>query len=257
MGLDVTGFEFSTESFATIARGGIAFITPGPNSDGDEVQPGDVFTLYEEADDRWIESATALNLLELKPPPMAVVAASWKQKYFGITREHVARASALTLLIDNNASVVLPADLLGPVTSAVEGSYQLDYLWDDDQIRLILPPDGPSSNGIVVLPVEIENVEEASLLSIDRIRLPEGPEDCFAIRQSWHSDRDSAVVIEMIGKHELSVEGDLWRSTNEKLSRDVWHGAAVVASGDEQVIGMLVVSEDQPTVVPLRVKSNL
>ncbi len=86
MGLDVTGFKFSTDSFSTIARGGIAFITPGPSATAVEVQPGDVFTLHEKAEDRWIESAIALNLLEHKPPPMATVAASWKQKHFGISR---------------------------------------------------------------------------------------------------------------------------------------------------------------------------
>lgn len=253
MGLGVTGFKFSTESFSTIARGGIAFITPGPSATAVEVQPGDVFTLHEKPEDRWIESAIALNLLEHKPPPMATVAASWKQKYFGISRAHVARASALTVNTQKGTSVVLPADLLSPSAGAVEGSYQLAYEWDNNVTQLDPPPESESQSGIVAVPIGADMLNRASLLSAARVRLPTGPEDCFAIRKSWHSDRDSAVVIEMIGKDELSVDGDVWRSTNEKLSRDVWHGAAVVASRDEKVIGMLVVSEDQPTVVPLRI----
>jgi paraquat-inducible protein B len=251
MGLDVTGFEFDTESFATIARGGIAFITPGPVAANDEVQPGDVFTLHEKRDDAWIEAATALNLMELEPPPLAMLVASWKQKHFGISRSHETRASALTVATGDGATVLVPVDLATPPSEALEGSYQLQYTWGEQTSELGTSPKMDSALAIAVVPLASDQVNPASLLSRDRIRTPEGPEDCFAVRKSWRSDTDSAVMIEMIGKHELSVDGDFWRTTNTKLSRDLWHGAAVIASGDEKVIGMLVVLKDGPIVAPL------
>ncbi len=63
--------------------------------------------------------------------------------------------------------------------------------------------------------------------------------------------RDSAVVIEMIGKHELRLNDGVWTVSNSNLNREIWHGAVVIASQDESVIGMLVVVDDLPTIVPV------
>ncbi len=251
MGFDVTGFEFSAESLSTIVRGGIAFITPGPSSTAASVHPGDVFTLHEKPDDHWVESATAVNLFDLEPPPMAMVAASWKEKFFGISQSRISRASALTIATAGGAAVLLPADLAQPPADATEDSYSLAYVTETGEHALDLSAMTSSTPEIAMVLLSGVQLSRSSLLSSDRIRSPEGPEDCFVIRKSWRSGSDSAVVTESIGKHELSVDEAVWRSTSSKLSRDVWHGAAVVASQDEKVIGMLVVSDDGPVVAPL------
>ena len=251
MDLNVTGFELSAESLSTIARGGIAFITPGPSSSGAPVHAGDVFTLHEKPDDSWIESATAVNLFHLEPPPMAIVAASWKEKFFGISKSRVTRASALTIATLGGVSVLLPADLAKPPADATEDSYRLAYLWETNEHPLdVSAMTSPIPEVAMVLLSGVQ-LTPSSLLSADRMRSPQGPEDCFVIRNSRRSGSDSAVVTESIGKHELSVDGAVWRSTSSKLSRDLWHGAAVVASQDEKVIGMLIVADDGPVVAPL------
>lgn len=251
MGFDVTGFEFSAESLSTIARGGIAFITPGPSASGAAVQPGDVFTLHEKLDDQWVESATAVNLFHQQPPPMAIVTAAWKEKFFGITQSRLAHASALAIATVDGFALLLPADLAAPPAEAIEDSYRLTYVSQTNEYPLDVSTATNPTSEIAMVSLDGIQLTGSSLLSASRIRSPPNPEDCFVIRKSWRSGSESAVVTESIGKQELTEGDAIWRCTNSKLSRDLWHGAAVVASQDEKVIGMLVVSADGPVVAPL------
>lgn len=259
MGLKMSGFELETESFATIARGGIAFITPGPVDPEDRVQAGDVFTLYEKRDDDWIDDATAVTLMELRPPPMAVVIATWKQKIFGITRSHEARSSALTVATPAGLAVLLPTDVATPPSDAIEGSFQLQYTWEalTAELKPIVAEeteptvDEETSMPITAIPFTHEGMSRAGLLAEQRIRAPQDPEECFAVRRSWSSDHDSAVVIEMIGRHQLHPERGVWQVDNTNLLSEIWQGAAVIASQDEKVIGMVVISDAGVVVAPL------
>lgn len=251
MGLDVTGFEFSAESLATIARGGIAFITPGPSTAGESVHPGDIFTLHKEPEDQWIESATAVNLFHLEPPPMALVTASWKESFFGLSKSKSVRASALILGSSGGGAVLLPEDLSRPPNDAEQDSYRLTWLSESNDQALDLSAMTHPMPGVAMVRLSGVQIDPSTRLAADRLRSPEGPEDCFVVRTSRQRGRDSAVVTESMGKNELSVDSGIWRCNNAKLSRDLWHGAAVVASQDEKVIGMLVVSEDGPVVSPL------
>jgi paraquat-inducible protein B len=250
MDLNMSGFELSTESLQTIASGGIGFITPSSTSSQD-VQPGDVFTLHEKLDKTWLDSAAAVDLMELDAPPVATVIASWRQKHFGIPRSHETRASALTIATDAGARVLMPSDLLLPEGVSAE-DYALAYRWPgSDQPLSIGEAKREADSLIISLP--LEQATPASLLSADRVRTPEGPEDCFAVRRSWQDGNDPATVMEMIGQDQLLDDGTVWRSTNRKLSRDMWHGAVVVSSLDEKVIGMLIVTDTGPQVVKLPV----
>jgi hypothetical protein len=187
--------------------------------------------------------------MELDSPPVATVIASWKQKHFGIPRSHESRASALTIATDAGARVLMPSDLLLPEGVSAE-DYALAYRWQaNDQPLSIDGAKHDADSLIVSLP--IEQAPSASLLSADRLRTPEGLEDCFAVRRSWQDGNESAIVMEMIGQHQLVDDGPVWRSVNRKLSRDMWHGAVVVASQDEKVIGMLIVTDTGPQVVKL------
>ena len=61
--LNYTGFQMTTESLASMAQGGVAFITPQTRYDSDlqPVEPGHVFELYKEAKDSWIDNGAALE----------------------------------------------------------------------------------------------------------------------------------------------------------------------------------------------------
>ncbi|EMI19234.1 Paraquat-inducible protein B [Rhodopirellula maiorica SM1] len=251
MGLDVTGFEFSAESLTTIARGGIAFMTPGPAISDDDVQPGDVFTLYRRRDDAWLESATPLNLLAHGPPPMGTVVATWKQSYFGITRTRSDRAACLAVALpDQGQGILVPADLIANKSNAAEGSFQLNYQANGADSVLDAPASPASPDGILVFQVADSEIPQNQIITADRIRIPQSPEDCFAVNRRSGDDQ-SDVVIEMIGAEQLGDNGSLWDCREAKFSREVWHGAAVISSRDEKLIGVLLVNEKGVQIAPL------
>ncbi len=250
VGMDGLKFQVSADSLATIARGGVAFITPGRPAETDAVRPGDVFTLHEDEDERWTEGATATNLLRHSPPPIATLTATWKEKVLGIPRTRRMRSSGLTIQSDNGPEVLLPSDLLEPAEESKD-TYALEYSWENESRTLRVESRPEPVGEISRVALGPGNTKSASILSGDRMRSPAAPEDCFAIRNSWHSEGDTIVVIEMISQSQLTQRDSHWRCDNEKLSRDVWHGATVIASEDEKVIGMLVVSDDAAKVVPL------
>ena len=259
--LGMTGFELSADSLAAIARGGIGFITPQGDGDDEQVQPGDVFTLHEKVDQGWIASASAVNLLSRELPEVGRIEAAWKQKKFGFTRSALATASALLVKDDGLSVVLAPADLSVIPTEAIEGTFQLVYI--SPSAELTLEPTAAEApvagetrvqdsriRQIARLPVDSNLTPVTGGIAVDRIRIPVSPEDCFAVRSSWHSEQDSAVVIEMIGKDELRADDGFWVVSNSNLNREIWHGAVVIASQDESMIGMLVVVDDLPTIVP-------
>lgn len=251
MGLNVTGFELDTESFATIARGGIAFITPGPVDSTDTVEPGDVFKLHEERDDHWIDNTTALNLTELEPPPLASIVASWKQKYFGITRSYKLQSTALTVATQSEFMALAPASIVTPPIDAIEDTFAIEYRWEALTSELEPASEAEKPALIKALPVSHAGLNFASVVTADRIRALRQPEECFAVRQSRSSENESAVVIEMIGKHQLTADLDAWKTSNTNLHSEIWQGAPVIASEDAKVIGMLVVTDEGALIAPL------
>ncbi|GAA5507195.1 MlaD family protein [Novipirellula caenicola] len=252
MGLDVTGFEFSAESLTTIARGGVAFITPGPIASADDVRPGDVFTLHRRRDDTWLESAVPLNLLAHSPPPVGEVVATWRQSYFGITRTYSEHAAGLAIPIDGQtAGILVPTDLIAAKENAIEDSFQLTYQAGKSPVTLPTPTLPQSAAGVWVVSIAANELPPKQTVSEDRMRIPRTPEDCFAVsRRSGNGE--SALTIEMIGAEQLTFDENQWNCSDARFSREVWHGAAILASRDEKLIGVLLVDENGVRISPLR-----
>ncbi|MGI9474872.1 MAG: MlaD family protein [Rubripirellula sp.] len=251
MDLDVTGFELSAESLATIAQGGIAFLTPESTSSQAELRPGDVFELHEESQDEWIESAAPMNLLELEPPPMSIVTASWTGSVFGISKNYTVHTSALTVAENRQYTVWMPTDIGTVPEGAKAGTFRLVQTVGDREIQLDADAANAAKNLLVGISLDASEFSEDQALAEDRIRTFTQPEDCFAVRRSWRKDAKDAIVVEMIGREQMRQDGAICRVGSSKLSRSVWHGAAVVASQDEKVIGMLLVMDEGPIIVPL------
>lgn len=64
VGFGLTGLKLNTDSLATIARGGIAFITPNSSNPKDLEPPENdwIFKLHEKVDEDWIEDAATIEL---------------------------------------------------------------------------------------------------------------------------------------------------------------------------------------------------
>ena len=256
VGLNVTGFELSTDSLATIARGGIAFITPSLGPDREEVRPGDVFRLHEQPDDTWLESAIPMNLLQQTPPPTSIVSASWTGSLLGLPRQYKIHANALTVVNEQQFTAWIPSDVLSVPGDAKEGSFRLVDKIGTAEIEWNSSPPWKQGQLVAAVPLVVDQLSQREILQSTRIRKMSEPEDCFAIRKSWQTEGDTAVVIEMIGREQLLREDEIFQVRNSHFSRSVWHGAAVIASEDEKVIGMLMVLEDGPVVAPLPVDTD-
>jgi hypothetical protein len=145
---------------------------------------------------------------------------------------------------------LLPQDLVSVSDDSIEGSYQLQCEWNNgNKVALDtteLPEDPSPYLALVVL--DPEQRPAATLVDRSRVRRAESTEDCYAIRRSRHADEDKSVMVEAIGKHELSPQGEIWRTTLTRLGRDTWHGAPVLSAEDEKIIGMLIVDDDGTSV---------
>lgn len=258
--LGMSGLELSADSLASIARGGIAFITPGGDVDsaGDSVQPGEVFTLHDKPEEAWTESASAIHLLKQPTPRVGRVQAEWARKVLGFTRRHQTAASAIVIAGNASATLFFPADLTEIPEDAIEDSFQWSYRSSKGQTAL--PPlaettatsEGDLQQQIFRLPMDLQQVPASDRVPENRVRVPVSPEDGFAVRNSGQGEDDSLVVLEMIGRDQWRQRDDgTWLIANGNLNREIWHGAVVIASQDEKVIGMLVVVDDLPAIVPL------
>ena len=245
----VSGVEIDLESLSTIARGGVAFITPGEIGEDTDVHAGDIFVLHEEEDDSWTEEATAIDLLEVHPPSIVQLKAVWKKSLLGFARKK--QKSALGILIgDPNAPVALvPTDFVVPPTEAIEGSFGLLAIIDGREVALA-SIESPGEQRLASLPLRAADGKDVSLAvsKKTRFRVAEDIEDCFAVRTSG---ADSHLVLETIGKHELTVDEGNWRWSKNGLSSDVWHGAPVVSTADEKIVGILSLSDDHTMVIPI------
>ncbi len=259
MDFGVTGVQVDTETLEEIARGGVAFITPGGSSQEEEIHAGEMFTLYEKPQKKWLESPQMMHLLKGSPPPIASVVAQWKQKHFGITRTHRVKSSALTVDGPGGIRMLLPKDQLTAPESAIEGSHKLFLLSSDGtkiELNPTVPEDSPSSP-LAWVAISSDKQIASKHVDSNRFRRPTAPEDCLVIHRSRKSEPDepssleSAVMIESIGMHQLSDQGESWPTSVSRLDRDTWHGAVVLSAADEQIIGLLIINNEAAAIAKI------
>lgn len=249
MDFGMAGLKINTGTLDTIARGGIAFITPDVADQNEPVQSGDMFTLHPEGNEDWVESAPALNLLKREPPPLGFIVASWQQKHFGITRNHQAKSIAIPLGGDMRPTggnvALLPKSMLTIPEGAIGESYRSVYqLGDGSEVsvkEIELDGKPSASMGIVALDPDSPPPRHNDR---KRLRVPEAAEDCYLVRRTWREGTAGAVVVETIGRHEIVAEGEIWRTSVTRLDPDTWQGAAVLSASDERIIGVLIVDDE-------------
>lgn len=248
--VSLKGVEFSAQSLATVLRGGVAFATPGPNqvatSDKLGIDAGHLYTLHEKTNPEWVDSQAAINVLSEPVIPMVAVEATWQAKQFGFTRDRSFRSLAMILSEKGQDRLVFPNDLLLLRTDAGE-SYDIGLI-DADRETSLLPW---MTNEVInpsklleSLPLSGKLTDFSNRSIIDRrIRSPTQPEDCLVVRRTVLSGGE-AILLETIGRQDLVVNDAVWRCPQAHLSRDLWHGAPVLAAKDEKCIGMLLVQPE-------------
>ena len=243
----LSGVEFSAESLASIARGGVAFLTPDSGEDID-VHSGQVYTLHHKLDPDWLNDAAHINLLEV-PVHIATLRldARWQQKRLGFTRERSLSGYGLVVSTKSGPQMIVPRDLVTPVSEALAESYAL-RLYDhaggevgkfDEGLQ---PVGEMTSNSVGAF-----SLPESPGLSgtrADQLRVPSGTESVLVV-----PDPKSTRVISL-GEHQLLPGAGKWTVTTDESISDSWHGAPVVSTSDGKVIGVFIVQGGAAAVVP-------
>lgn len=255
LGIDAgfTGFKLKAESLTTIARGGVSFITPADDEQAKSVRPGHVFTLHAKEDADWTEDASTVSLVDFPLPPTVILRSTWKQKYLGFTRTYDEDVSAVLVATAKGQKLFAPVGAAHAPEDALEDSWHLDVF--------AAGSDGPLAElggkveaadlegGVAELPLE-HTIPAGHTIAADRVRTPGEPEDCCLVR-SVAGDSGTSSVIHSLSRALLTESGDVWQVDPDGADLDDWHGAAVVATSDGALVGLLVVTASGPTIAPL------
>ena len=244
-GLDVnfglTGFQFSAETLASIAQGGIAFATPA--EPGPSVNTGQRFPYQKSPRDEWLtwqpRIASTEDLLPnnspLPQPERAV--ARWGESSF-LIRRHRERAGWILRL--DNGLLIGPADLLRPADLSATAIH-LEF--DGRELPLLADQVQQIGSLAVFRPVDLEK-DSATSWPSSRIRIGAAPEDCLVV-----GDTQNEPV--PIAASSLQQRDDNWEIRGTSGLTADQHGAAVVSAKDGQLIGLLLFNRGKASIAPI------
>lgn len=258
LGIDASltgGFTLKAQSLATIARGGVSFITPQAKDSVDAVH-GQVFTLHEEEDKSWVESAAQVHLVDFPLPPTVQVLSRWRASLLGFSRSREQRLEGVLLRQSDKVLLVAPQKALQPSSQAIENSWKCFLLGSNDQERelpVVSEASGPTESlwQTMVLPAAWTADWQSQSLPADRIRELTEPEDCLLVRSVTGNTDGPSSVVQSIARDQLVRTEDGWSLESSGISTTDWEGALVVSVVDGQVVGMLIETPLGPQIVPL------
>lgn len=247
LGIDASltgGFSLKAQSLATIARGGVSFITPQAE-DSLEAVHGQVFKLYEEEDQAWIESAAQVHLVDFPLPATVQVLSRWQTSLLGFSRTREQRLEGVLLQQADQVLLVAPQTALQPSSQAVEDSWHC-FLLGDNERESELPfasEDVETKEDLwatLVLPSAWQADWRGQSLPSDRIREMTEPEDCLLVRSVIGNKDGPSSVVQSIARDQLQRTDHGWSLEAAGVATTDWEGSLVVSVVDGQVVGMLV-----------------
>jgi len=256
LGVDfrLTGVRLTAESLATIARGGLSFITPSPEDPETPVSTvvaGRVFTLHSEFQSKWLESAVPIALFDINLPQTVSLSGQRNQPILGISRDTDFTSNGILLATSQGPTLITASDTFETLESEQLRTVTIREPGVDEQYELSeIPASGLrlSSTGVAALPLSDVAWPGRSLASAG-IRVPTVPEECVVAR-SVGGEEGATSVMYSIGAERFVEQDSVWTFTEEEMDLTEWHGAPVVAVSDGQVIGVLLMTDGSPAVAP-------
>lgn len=248
--LDVgmSGIKIDAESLATIARGGVSFISP-TGSKAAPATPGQMFLLRDKLEESWLREADAANLVEGELPATVSIEATWKGKTFGIPRTRKRSFKAIVVITDGNLSVVVPRKAIEPPEKAE--NFQLNVSVPGLRKKVQWQLDSKAAKeigpGILLAPLGDQPAPNTATQA-GKLRNPKGPEECWAV-QSVKGDGGASSTTQSIGRHEMRESDGVW-ILDLQHDMKAWHGAPVVSKTDHKVIGTVLVEDRGVIVAP-------
>ena len=236
------GLKLDTESLDTLARGGVSMLVTG---DGQAVQPGHTFELAAGPDPAWVEAANNFRATSVYLRGAFNLMASWTEPgLLGIgKRSRTERFSGVGVKLNDCAVVVYPADVLAAKENAMDDSFSIKTETGDP-----LPNTSVDQQTWTALS---EITDTVGLIQTPDIAKDLQPANCIAVRKSL----DDNVY------HHLPIKAEQLKWNTEEPAhfsvsqftgdRAVWHGTPVLRSDDSRLIGILLIDDLGPKVLPI------
>lgn len=249
------GLSLDTESLESIARGGVSFLTIG--SDGNEVVIGQVFTLHEQLDDKWMDQANRIRLPTVKlKGAVTLVIKTTRSGLLG--RKSVTRlTSAIPVRTkDGETGILVPSDVLSEFSTDKESvdSVTIDGFSShnfDEELRNQLsqlaadPSDADGAAQIVMVPLDTK-----SKLPWQILATAENVSGVIAVRRSVGASGD-LYVHQPIAAEQLTEQPDgMLTVSGFEGDHELWNGSPVLSSDSGDVIGALIADGRQVAIIP-------
>lgn len=253
-GIDIhvglSGIDLNAESLASLALGGISFITPATETPGTAVNQGHLFTLFEEMNTDALAAAPAIPLIDQELPETVIVEGTIESSLLGFPRSTPFSVLGLGLQQGSQASL-LTASL---PTQTTDDGQQIPELHvhrsgHDDSVTIEPTPISDPAR-LHLLPMAPDAASRLSLRPCT-LRSPSAPEACCVTRTMFSEGR-LASMVHSVGPDQLSVREDQWVLTDtgdDDLS--AWNGAPVMSLADGHIIGVLAATEQGTAIIPI------
>jgi len=102
----LSGIDLHADSLASLALGGILFITPQNEDDGlTGVTDGYVFRLEPDVDKDWLDNAASIPLTELELPRTVAIVGTTHTRFLGISRQQKFKSNGILLKTDEGVAL--------------------------------------------------------------------------------------------------------------------------------------------------------
>ncbi|MCX7422320.1 MAG: MlaD family protein [Planctomycetia bacterium] len=247
-GIDVNvgfkGFQLSADTLATIAQGGVAFATPVEL--GAAANTGQRFAFVKSPQEEWLTWQPRIASVEARMPNNGLRpalqrgVARWEEKSFGFRRQ---RERSGWLLLLANGHLLGPADVLIPSENALNAiTLELageKITLDADQCKRL------GSLATYRLEQVLPDDKKWSSWPTKRLRQAAEPEDCLIVADTQNESLP-------IAGSSLIAKESAWELRLPTGLSPAWHGAAVVASKDGQLVGLLLFENGKAQVALIR-----
>jgi hypothetical protein len=241
------GVSLALESAESLLTGGVALATPPGASK--PVASGARFPLADKAPEKWEEWRPPLILADARLPEKATPPRPIPATLRYQTPGRLYGFNSYThrgLVVPIGRNLLGPADLLVVPANCKDGKGELSLAMLPTATRQVTP--GEPGHTIAWLASAFEKAPGKA----PGLRIPDGPEECLIAGPPDQENR--AVSVGRLKKAEgrWDVDAELLRDAVPQE----WHGAAVVAVKDGQLIGLLMVADRRKAfVVPLDKKT--
>lgn len=240
------GLSVDTESLATLAQGGISFLTI--NNGGDPISPGHIFKLFDKAEDEWLLAANQVAATNIELGGVTTLVKSWRQKGLLGKRRRDLAFNGVPVVSQNKHCLIVPAEAISRPAKAV-----------DDQVEFLMltKKAGQDISALAVGAQALANQVELSKVSFSQapeldwrnqdtdFRQPEYPEDVFAVRATIE---DGKLVYLHYFIDKTSLHDD-WTLPTFDGDEQLWHGSPVMSAKDGKVLGVLFVQRRATRVI--------